>query len=160
MTLPAGYSIRPATRADAGTLAHFRAAMFGDFGIEPEEGWEAFWTEYFQQALDDGRYWAVLAVQSAQAVACAGLMFLSVVPVPSDPSGIRAQVQGVYTLPGHRELGLGAALTHEVLREAQARGLKSATLNASEMGAGLYHRLGFTPAKAPELRLSLVGAVL
>lgn len=160
MILPPGYTLRPATVADAHVLAHFRTAMFGDFGVEPEEGQEAFWTAYFQAALTDGRYWAVLASESAQVVACAGLMFFPVVPVPSDPSGIRAHVQGVYTLPGHRGRGLGEALTREVLREAQARGLKSANLNASVMGRGVYERLGFTEARAPELRLNLAEAAL
>ena len=165
MTLPPGYALRPAGVSDAQMLAHFRAAMFGDFGVEPEEGWDTFWTAYFQAALTDGRYWAVLAEHrsqtlQAQAVACAGLMFFPVVPVPSDPSGIRAHVQGVYTLPQHRGRGLGEVLTREVLREAQARGLRSANLNASVMGRGMYERLGFAEAKAPELRLNLSEATL
>ena len=165
MTLPLGYTLRPAGVADAPVLARFRAAFLLDFGVPLEGGCEAFWTTYFRTALKDGRYWAVLAefpsdVHDAQAVACAGLMFFPVVPVPSDPSGIRAHVQGVYTLPEHRGRGLGERLTREVLREAQARGLQSANLNASVMGRGVYERLGFTEAQWPEMRLNLAGAAL
>lgn len=165
MRLPSGQTLRPATPADAGTLARFRAAFLLDFGVPLEDGCEGFWTAYFQAALTDGRYWAVLAehhsqTHEAQAVACAGLMFFPVVPIPSDPSGLRAHVQGVYTLPEHRGRGLGETLTRAVLKEAQARGLKSANLNASAMGRGVYERLGFTLANAPEMRLELEGAAL
>ena len=158
-------SVRAATPADAGTLARFRAAMFADMGVQPETGAEQFWTGYFQTAPKDGRYVAVLAearsqTQAAQAVACAGLMFFPVVPIPFDPSGLRAHVQGVYTLPEHRARGLGEMLTRAVLKEAQARGLKSANLNASVMGRGVYERLGFTLANAPEMRLNLGEAAL
>jgi GNAT superfamily N-acetyltransferase len=155
-----GYSRRPATPADSATLARFRAAFLLDFGVPLEEGCEALWTSYFAQALTDGRYWAVLAEAEAQAVACAGLMFFPVVPVPSDPSGVRAHVQGVYTMPEHRGRGLGQQLTREVLREARALGLKSANLNASVMGRGVYERLGFTETQWPEMRLNLAEVAL
>ncbi len=163
--MSSGVGVRAATPADAGTLAQFRAAFLLDFGVPLEDGCEAFWTEYFQAALQDGRYWAVLAefpsdIHDAQAVACAGLMFFPIVPVPSDPSGLRAHVQGVYTLPEYRGRGLGEMLTRAVLKEAQARGLKSANLNASALGRGIYERLGFSEAKAPEMRLNLAGAAL
>lgn len=145
---------------DARTLARFRAAVFSDFGVEPEEGWETFWTAYFQAALTDGRYWALLAEDQTEAVACAGLMFFPVVPVPSDPSGIRAHLQGVYTVPEYRGRGLGETLARAVLTEAQRRGLKSANLNASVMGRGVYERLGFTESNWPEMRLNLGEAAL
>jgi GNAT superfamily N-acetyltransferase len=165
MTLTSGPILRPATPADAETLARFRAAMFTDMNVQPETGAEQFWTEYFQAALNDGRYFAVLAehdsqIHGTQAVACAGLMFFPVVPVPSDPSGLRAHVQGVYTVPEHRVRGLAEALTRAVLREAVARGLKSANLNAAVLGRGIYERLGFTEAKAPEMRLNLAEVAL
>ena len=155
MTLPAGFGVRPALPTDAGTLARFRAAMFNDFGVEPEEDWETFWTAYFQAALTDGRYWALLAEDRGVSVACAGLMLFPVVPVPSDVSGLRAHVQGVYTELEYRGRGLGETLTRAVLKEAQTRGLKSANLNASVMGRGVYERLGFTESNWPEMRLVL-----
>ena len=157
MSLPGGFTLRVATSADAALLARFRAGMVTGFGVALEDGWEACWTAYFEVALMDGRYWCVVAERGGVPVACAALMFLSIVPVPSDPGGVRAQVQGVYTVPECRGRGLGEALTREVLREAQRRGLKSATLNAAPMGQGIYARLGFELAAAPEMRLKLDG---
>lgn len=155
MSLPEGYTLRVATHKDAATLARFRAAMFSDMGAPLEDGWEACWTAYFEAAVADRRYWSVLAEADGVPVACAGLMFFPVVPVPSDPSGLRAHVQGVYTMPEQRGRGLGAALTRAVLAEAQRRGVKSANLNAAVMGRPMYERMGFEEAKAPEMRLKL-----
>jgi GNAT superfamily N-acetyltransferase len=160
VSLPAGYTLRAAEPADAGVLAAFRGAMFTDLGAPLEDDWAACWTRYFQAALADGRYWAALAEHQGAVVSGAGLMLLPVVPLPSDPSGLRAQVQGVYTVPTHRGRGLGEALTRAVLREAQARGLCSASLNASVMGRAMYERLGFAEAQAPELRLRLTEVTL
>lgn len=147
--------MRTANAPDAPTLARFRAAMFSDMGAPLESGWEACWTAYFAAAVADGRYWSLLAEADGVPVACAGLMFFPVVPVPSDPSGLRAHVQGVYTVPEHRGRGLGEALTRAVLVEAQRRGVKSANLNAAVMGRPMYQRMGFEAAKAPEMRLNL-----
>ena len=150
-----GYTLRPALLKDALVLAHFRAGMFLDMQAPLEEGWEACWTAYFQQALVDGRYWAMLATVGGRPVACAGLMVLPMVPLPSDPSGGRAHVQGVYTLPEYRGRGLAETLTRAVLKEAQGRGYKAANLTASAPGRGIYERLGFVEATSPELRLNL-----
>lgn len=155
MNAPEGYIFRTATTRDAEALARFRAAMFSDMGVLLEDGWEQCWTAYFGSAVVDGRYWARLANADGVPVACAGLMFFPMVPVPSDPSGLRAHVQGVYTVPDHRGRGLDEALTREALNEAKRRGLKSANLNAAVMGHRMYERLGFEEAKAPELRLNL-----
>ncbi|WP_420595584.1 GNAT family N-acetyltransferase [Deinococcus sp.] len=155
MSLPEGCALRVATPADAPALARFRAAMFSDMGAALEDGWELCWTAYFEAALTDGRYWALLAEVGGVPVACAGLMLFPIVPLPSDPSGLRAHVQGVYTVPEQRGRGLGEALTRAVLAEAQRRGLKSANLNAAIMGRQIYERMGFEETKYPEMRLNL-----
>ncbi len=158
MTL--SYTLRPALPEDALVLARFRAGMFLDMQAPLEEGWEECWTAYFREALVDGRYWAMLATVGGRPVACAGLMVLPMVPLPSDRSGGRAHVQGVYTLPEYRGRGLAEMLTRAVLKEAQRRGYRAANLNASVSGRGIYERLGFVEAASPELRLNLAGAAL
>lgn len=160
MTLSTGYTIRPATPSDAAILAEFRAAMFTDMGAALENGAVPFWTTYFVVALTDGRYRALLAERAGEVAACAGLMVFPTVPTPGDPSGQRAHIQGVYTLPTHRGRGLAVELTRALLRVAQAQDIGSVNLNASVMGQGVYQRLGFVAAKAPELRLNLREACL
>ena len=62
-----------------------------------------------------------------------------------------AGVYGVSTLPEHRGKGLGAHATAEPLRIAWARGERVGVLQASEMGAPVYRRIGFTDHASMEL---------
>jgi GNAT superfamily N-acetyltransferase len=54
-----------------------------------------------------------------------------------------AGIYGVATLPEHRGKGLGAHLTAEPLRRAWEMGYTTGLLQASEMGAPVYTRIGF-----------------
>jgi GNAT superfamily N-acetyltransferase len=55
-----------------------------------------------------------------------------------------AAVYGVGTVIGWRGRGLGRAVTLAVLHEARTRGCDLAFLNPSDLGYGVYARLGFT----------------
>jgi ribosomal protein S18 acetylase RimI-like enzyme len=57
-----------------------------------------------------------------------------------------ATVHYVVTRPEARRRGLGAAMTRRVLHEARAAGCRAAVLCASDLGRGIYERLGFREA--------------
>jgi len=54
-----------------------------------------------------------------------------------------AGVGGVATLPDRRGRGIGRAMTLAALRVGRAAGYRFGVLGASEMGVGLYRRIGF-----------------
>jgi ribosomal protein S18 acetylase RimI-like enzyme len=69
-------------------------------------------------------------------------------PVATSECFVGDGVAGLYavvTLPRARRRGIGTALTVAPLLEARAAGVRTATLQASASGRGIYARLGFEP---------------
>jgi len=56
-----------------------------------------------------------------------------------------ASVYDVSTPPGFRRQGFGGAITFAALQEARQRGYQSAWIWSSQMGKGVYAKLGFVP---------------
>ncbi len=52
-------------------------------------------------------------------------------------------ITGVATPPAYQRRGIASWLLHRVLTDARARGLRTASLQATKQGAGIYERLGF-----------------
>jgi ribosomal protein S18 acetylase RimI-like enzyme len=72
--------------------------------------------------------------------------FLDDRPVASSGLMLGGGVAGVYnvaTAPDARRRGIGAALTATAIAEGRERGYEVAVLGASELGRGVYERMGF-----------------
>lgn len=75
-------------------------------------------------------------------------------PVTSSTLLLADGIAGIYdvsTPPQFRRRGFAAAITQAIVREARDRGYQHACLMSSEMGAGVYSRVGFsTRVQFPE----------
>jgi GNAT superfamily N-acetyltransferase len=127
-----GLRVRNVT--DARTLADLQRVAFESFGY-PLASARAALTDaliamphvtFFVGYLDE------------RPVCSAGLIF----------TGDVAGIYWVGTLAPRRKLGLGAAITAHAAQEARLRGLSRVCLQASQLGAPVYRRLGFRETHA------------
>ena len=131
VAVPEGFVVER-VRDEAG-LAEWATTFGQGFGIGPvEAGWLG---EMFRRLGfgDEGTWRHYLGRLAGE-------------PVATSSSFFAAGVAGIYcvsTVERARRRGLGAAVTLAALREAKGDGYAIGVLTSSEMGYGVYRRLGF-----------------
>jgi GNAT superfamily N-acetyltransferase len=102
-------------------------------GFEVPEEYENIWHDFFVETVFDLPFRTYLALLNGEPVATSQL-FLS------------AGVAGIYNvtcIPEARGQGIGAAITLAPSLAARGMGYRIAILQASDLGARVYRRLGF-----------------
>lgn len=139
---------RAAALSDIPELCRLRLAYFEeDFGKLPEPQIAAISAQlpqYFSAHL--GRDCAVFAAEAPDGTLAANAILLcSEKPAnPYFPNGKSGYVLGVYTMPEYRGQGIATRLMQMLQEYAAAVPLDIVTLSASEMGMGVYEKIGFT----------------
>ncbi|MGD2177625.1 MAG: GNAT family N-acetyltransferase [Anaerolineae bacterium] len=129
MTAPSDLRIKHVR--DAGALKQWVSTLFSGFEL-PDISEGAFFDLFIGLGFD-------LPLRNY-------VGFLNGEPIATAELFLGAGVAGIYgvvTVPKARRQGIGAALTLAPLREARAMGYRIGILHSSEMGLGLYRRLGF-----------------
>ena len=91
----------------------------------------------------EGDHSTVLAEDGGQVVGCATMCYVEVMPTFSHPSGKRAHLMNVYTVPARRGEGIASRMVSMLMEEAWSRGVTEISLDATESGRPLYRKLGF-----------------
>jgi GNAT superfamily N-acetyltransferase len=145
-----GYRLRPATAADARTIAEYRRLMFTAMGqVPPGQGDDLVLAmeRHVEQELPAGRLLAWIVEHEGRPVAGGIMVLQQTAPSPGflgdEPVGL---IQNVWTEPAHRRRGLAGWIVREMLGWCRTRGVRRLFLNATEDGRGVYTALGFRPS--------------
>lgn len=125
--LPAALDLREACMKEAAG----RDALPPDFRTRTE------------RYLREGDQLTLLALEGDSCIGCATLCFLTVLPTTDHPTGLRAHLMNVYTVPGFRRRGIARMLVTALMDAARQRGATEISLDATEAGRPLYRALGF-----------------
>lgn len=94
--------------------------------------------EYFEK----GDQLTVLAIDR-DVIGCATLCYMELMPTFSHPTGKRAHLMNVYTNGRYRRQGIAYDMVRILIEEAEKKGVTEISLDATESGRPLYHKLGF-----------------
>lgn len=140
--------IRMAEQADIPELCRLRLAyLTEEFDGLPADQAAAIASQlpgYFAAHLGDDCLTAAAALPDGTLAANAILMISEKPANPFFPNGRTGYVLGVYTAPEYRGQGLATRIMQMLLEQSEARMLDQVTLSASDMGKGVYEKLGFT----------------
>ena len=159
-TQPAGQpsgeiTYRLATGDDVDAVATMRWRM--ETERHPELERQADFTAYLEAARQDiraeierGAHIVFLAEAEGAVVACAILIWWTMLPNLTELHRRRGYVSSVYTEPDWRLRGIARHLMEQLLARAREMGVARLVLWASDMGRPLYLDLGFEPSRALE----------
>ncbi|MCD6011730.1 MAG: GCN5-related N-acetyltransferase [Flavipsychrobacter sp.] len=101
--------------------------------------------QYFTAHLQQGDYINWLALDGDTIIGTGGICFYSIPPNFFNPSGDRAYILNVYTLPAYRRRGISKEIFSRLMSEAEQRNVRQVSLHATPDGAALYEQFGFKP---------------
>ena len=100
---------------------------------------------YYRSALADGTHTAYLVFDGDLFVGAGGVSYYSVMPTYHNPTGKKAYIMNMYTRPAYRRQGIARRTLDLLVRDAESRGVRAISLEATEMGRPLYEAYGFVP---------------
>jgi len=148
--------IRKATLRDLDLLVVHRRGMWRDMGYKNKKLLDAADTVYRAWAkprLKTGELVGFLVEANSQ-IAGSGCVWLQPrLGVPGFKGGRQPYLLSMYTEHTFRGKGVATKIVEESIRWAKAKGFSRMTLHASDMGRGIYEKLGF--AQTWEMKLDL-----
>ncbi len=99
--------------------------------------------EYYKRALASGEHIAYLVYDGESFVGAGGVSFYQVMPTYHNPSGRKAYIMNMYTVPEYRRKGIAYCTLDLLVKEAQEQDVSQISLEATEAGRPLYEKYGF-----------------
>lgn len=134
-------SVKIAQKSDLPTVIAIRMEMLS--AVNAGKSFDEDFRERSRDYFTNGAQTTVLAFDGENAVGCATICYVQVMPTYSHPTGNRAHIMNVYVREEFRRRGIAREMMKMLLDEAKSRGVSQITLDATESGRPLYQSLGF-----------------
>lgn len=145
------YTYKQATIADLDELVRTRIVVLRaankladdvDMSVVEKES-----REYYKRALESGEHIAYLVYDQDTFIGAGGVSFFQVMPTYHNPSGRKAYIMNMYTVPEYRRKGIAFKTLDLLVAAAKERGISQISLEATESGRPLYEKYGFRQMK-------------
>lgn len=148
------YTIRVAGAADVPHIVHHREQMFRAMGtICDYAAMAQACGRWYAEALPAGTYRGWMAEHEGLVVGGGGIIVMPWSPGPSRLDPRMAWIYNVYVERGHRGQGIGQRLMDAMHAWCREQGIVRLALNATEAGARVYRKMGYTTVPEPMMRL-------
>ena len=99
--------------------------------------------EYYKRALETGEHITYLVYDNGTFIGAGGVSFYQVMPTYHNPTGKKAYIMNMYTVPAYRRQGIAFHTLDLLVKDIRKQGVSQITLEATEMGRPLYEKYGF-----------------
>jgi ribosomal protein S18 acetylase RimI-like enzyme len=136
---------RKAAIADIPTLIKLRIEFLKEVDNSDviPYGFETELEVFFLKHLPGGDFIFLLAENETEIVSMGCVYFQVFPPSFVNPSGKKAYIHNIYTLPSFRRQGLSKAIFTKLMQEVSDRGITHVSLHASDDGRALCEQFGF-----------------
>lgn len=98
---------------------------------------------YYMSALENGSHTAYLVFDGERFIGAGGISYYRVMPTCNEPTGKKAYIMNMYTVPEYRRQGIAFKTLDLLIKDARSKGVRTVTLETTEMGKPLYEKYGF-----------------
>ena len=134
-------TVKIARESDLSAVLAIRMEMLSV--VNEGKSFDEDFVERSREYFTNGAQTTVLAFDGENAVGCATICYVQVMPTYSHLTGKRAHIMNVYVREEYRRRGIAREMMEILLDEAKKSGVTQITLDATESGRPLYKSLGF-----------------
>ena len=141
------YEYKKATIADIDELVRTRIIVLRaanklsndvDMSLVEKESYE-----YYKSALETGEHIAYLVYDNENFIGAGGVSFYQVMPTYHNPTGKKAYIMNMYTVPEYRRQGIAFHTLDLLVKNAREQDVAQIALESTDMGRPLYEKYGF-----------------
>jgi len=140
---------------DISVLVEYRLFYLSELQGDMEESYQhqlqKDLTAYFEKAMQEGRFIAVLAEMNGKVISFGGMVIKEIPGDANRSTYLEGDILNMYTIPEARRKGISSLILEKLLEEAKLMGMTKVALHTSKDGEKLYRKYHFSEPHYPYL---------